>query len=38
VRASLTRRVGIVERVALGTRRKGWRVAQPQRTNIAISP
>jgi hypothetical protein len=29
VRASLTRRVGIVERVALGTRRKGWRVAQP---------
>jgi hypothetical protein len=38
VRASLTRRVGIVERVGLGTRRKGWRVAQPQRTNIAISP
>jgi hypothetical protein len=29
VRALLTRRVGIVERVALGTRRKGWRVAQP---------
>jgi hypothetical protein len=27
VRASLTRRVGIVERVALGPRRKGWRVA-----------
>jgi hypothetical protein len=27
VHASLTRRVGIVERVALGTHRKGWRVA-----------
>ena len=27
VRASLTRRVGVVERVALGPRRKGWRVA-----------
>ena len=27
VRASLTRRVGIVERVAVGQRRKGWRVA-----------
>jgi hypothetical protein len=26
VRASLTRRVGIVERVELGTHRKGWRV------------
>jgi hypothetical protein len=29
VRASLTRRVGIVERAALGTHRKGWRVAGP---------
>jgi hypothetical protein len=28
VRASLTRRVGLVERVALGTHRKGWRVVQ----------
>jgi hypothetical protein len=27
VRASLTRRVGLVERVALGTHRKGWRIA-----------
>ena len=27
VRASLTRRLGLVERVALGTHRKGWRVA-----------
>jgi hypothetical protein len=27
VHASLTRRVGIVERVALGQHRKGWRVA-----------
>jgi hypothetical protein len=27
VRASLTRRVGIVERVSLGTHRKGWRAA-----------
>jgi hypothetical protein len=27
VRPSLSRRVGIVERVALGTHRKGWRVA-----------
>jgi hypothetical protein len=27
VRALLTRRVGIVERVALGQHRKGWRVA-----------
>jgi hypothetical protein len=26
VRASLTRRVGIVERVAVGQRRKGWQV------------
>src|SRR3954465_4959781 len=29
VRASLTRRVGIVERVAVGTRRKGWRITEP---------
>ena len=29
VRASLTRHVGLVERVSLGTHRKGWRVAQP---------
>ena len=27
VRASLTRRVGIVERVAIGQHRKGWRIA-----------
>lgn len=27
VRAALTRRVGIVERVALGLHRKGWRIA-----------
>ncbi len=27
VRASLTRRVGIVERVAVGLRRKGWRIS-----------
>ena len=31
VRASLVRRVGIVERVAVGQRRKGWRVAIPAR-------
>jgi hypothetical protein len=29
VRASLTRRVGVVERVPLGIHRKGWRVAAP---------
>jgi hypothetical protein len=28
VRASLARRVGIVERVAVGQRRKGWRVVR----------
>jgi hypothetical protein len=27
VRASLTRRIGVVERVALGTHRKGWKVS-----------
>src|SRR4051812_30091167 len=27
VRASLARRVGIVERVAIGQRRRGWRIA-----------
>jgi hypothetical protein len=31
VRASLTHLVGIVERVSLGTLRKGWRVADPGR-------
>lgn len=31
VRASLVRRVGIVERVAVGQHRKGWRVAIPAR-------
>jgi hypothetical protein len=30
VHASLTRRVGVVERVALGTHRKGWRVTHPE--------